>query len=253
MKKLILLEHLSKITKQPKENIAPMLTSIFISLYGASGSGGRFGSANIPFEYSDLFLWNSPAKDMNEDIYKTLEKYVASLPRAFKKGEEPIRNLYLWSANPGNGKTSSAVALLNEFMFVGYRVSLATKSPQKLPAAYFFDVNEFQTLYNTFNRQGIAEEVSKPASITYYDMMTSAKEAPLVVFDDIAVRSATEAFRADLHSVINFRVANNKPSIYTSNKPIGELKTVFDERLYDRVNSNALKIEFKGVSQRGAK
>ena len=255
MKKATLLKQLEIMTGKPREELIPSLTAIHIHLNGVSGNGGQIGQANIPYEYSDFFLFNSPARQVNEAIYKQLETYVSTMPRAYKKDlsreDKYMKNLYLWSEEKGNGKTSTAAALLNEFMMVGYKASLAYGEAMVKPPSYFFDVNEFQTLYNTFNRAGIAPERAIKASEAYYNMMEFAKRAPYTVFDDIGVRSATEAFRADLHSIINHRTANQLASIYTSNVPISQLDSLFDERLADRVRQHCLQIKFEGSSQRG--
>lgn len=257
MKKSVLMEKLIEMTGKPKEVIEPSLTHIHIQLCGVSGEGGRFGEADIPSEYSSYFLSNAPARKNQEKIYQQLEKYVKSFKRFYTEGDKedsaPLKSVYLWSANKGNGKSSTSAALLNEFMMMGWKASVALNHPWFKPPAYFFDVNEFQTLYNKFTRNGIASILAEEASMTYYEMMEKASNAPLVVFDDIGVRSATEAFRADLHTIINKRIVNGLPSIYTSNHPIDYLEEVFDERLADRVRDNCIVLEFKGASKRGVK
>lgn len=257
MKKSVLLDKLISMTGKSKEEIEPSLTHIHIQLCGVSGEGGRFGEASIPSEYSSLFLDNAPAKDAQKTIFKQLEKYVESFKRFYTERQEgdpmPVKSVYLWSEAKGNGKSSTASALLNEFMMVGWKASVALNHPWFKPPAYFFDVNEFQTLYNKFTRHGIATILAEDASLAYYEMMEKASNAPLIVFDDIGVRSATEAFRADLHTIINKRIVNGLPSIYTSNHPLDYLSEVFDERLADRVRDNCIVMEFKGQSKRGVK
>ena len=256
MKKTTLLNKMVKELGKSKEEVLPVISHLYIQLCGASGRGGKFGSAKIPVEYSDLFLDNSPAKDEQKAIYKSLEQYVKTLKRDFvtdgaqKLDDEPIKNLYLWSDVKGNGKTSTAAALLNEYMFLSWKASVVFKSSMKVPPAYFMEVNSFQTLYNKFSRNGIAREIAEETSREYYDIMEIASTAPLVVMDDIATRSATEAFRADLHDVINKRMVNGLPTIYTSNISINELEHVFDERLANRIHNNSVVLEFGGNTHR---
>jgi DNA replication protein DnaC len=256
MKKKTLLDKIVKDLGKSEEEVLPSISHIHVQLCGASGTGGRFGEARVPFEYSDLFLSNSPAKDGQKKIYKALESYVESFKRDFRKtgnpeeDEVPIKNLYLWSHKKGTGKTSTAAALLNEYMFLGWKASVAFKSSMKRPPAYFLDVNNFQTTYNKFTRNGIAREIAEETSREYYEMMDIASTAPLVVMDDLATRSATEAFRADLHDIINKRMVSGLPTIYTSNEPVSELETIFDERLADRIKNNSIALEFKGSSHR---
>src|SRR5690625_4187138 len=75
--------------------------------------------------------------------------------------------------------------------------------------------------------------------------------APFAVIDEIGVRSATEAFRAYVHAVINHRVTSGLPTVYTSNLPMSDMANVFDARLYDRVRDQCAEIHFAGESKRG--
>lgn len=242
-------------TGKTAEEIEPILTHIYVQLCGVSGKGGKFGEARVPREFSDFFLENAPAKENQSKIYDQLKKYVQSFKRYYnpQPDDEPIKNVYLWSADKGNGKTSTAAALLNEFMILGWKASISLNRSWDKPPAFFLDVNELQALYNKFTRHGVALEIAEAASREYYSIIDRASTAPLVVFDDIGVRSASEAFRADLHTIINKRMVDNLTSIYTSNYPLEYMKEIFDERLYDRINANCLEINFKGKSQRGIK
>ncbi|MNV31878.1 hypothetical protein D3C71_1232000 [compost metagenome] len=112
-------------------------------------------------------------------------------------------------------------------------------------------MNEWQTLFLGFNRSHVPQETAEPLAAEYYAMEQRAKAAPFVVLDDIGVRSASEAFRADLHGVVNARVANALPTVYTSNIPMDELAQVFDRRLADRVRDMCVVVPFKGESKRG--
>jgi DNA replication protein DnaC len=82
--------------------------------------------------------------------------------------------------------------------------------------------------------------------------MKFAQETPFIVFDDLAIRSVSEPFRADLHSVISYRVSNQLPCVYTSNLPLSELPTIYGEqRLYDRIRDLTIQLSFIGESKRG--
>lgn len=254
MKKSTLLKRLAIETGKAESEIIPTISHIYLQLFGLSGESGKFGSAKIPLEYNDLFLFNSPAKDAQEATYKVLERYIKTFREYFLNPDEHgIKNLYLWSPEKGNGKTSTAAAVLNEFMLISWKASVKLKATIPQPPAYFLDVNSLQTLYNRFTRQGVAQEVTEEASRKYYAEMDVAKNAPMLVADDIGVRSATEAFRADLHEIINYRLIKGLPTIYTSNVPLDGMEQVFDERLYDRMRDKTVVLQFKGASQRGAK
>lgn len=216
-----------------------------IALVGLNGDGGRVAAANLPKEYRHITLANSPARTEQAKVYTALERY-ADL---FTGGTE--KSAYLWSESPGTGKTTSAAALAIEWITRQYIGALRKGEQPAQLLAYFLDVNAFQRLYTGFTRGGIPKEVAEKNSAIYYQQMAAAERAPFAVFDDIGVRSDTEGFRGDLHAVINYRVTNGLPSVYTSNLPIKEMATVFDARLYDRIRDNCGEIHFEGASKRG--
>lgn len=162
-----------------------------------------------------------------------------------------IKSLYLWSESPGTGKTSTAISLLHEYLVVHYIGSLKRGLQPIQRPAYFLDVNSFQELYTGFTRQGIPREIAESNSRPYYTQMEHAKKTPFVVLDDIGVRSASDGFRGDLHTIINHRTTHGLPTIYTSNLAIDEMATVFDARLADRMRDQCLSLHFVGSSARG--
>jgi DNA replication protein DnaC len=223
----------------------------FIAMHGYSAKGGRVGNANTPADYRLLTLATSPARESQAKIYGTLEKYTQTFDRQFEADGNRIKSLYLWSESPGTGKTTTAIAVLNEWLIAHYLGSLKRNRQAGQTPAYFLDVNEWQTLFNEFNRSNVPREVAEKASREYYRRMQIAKSSLLVVLDDIGVRTATEAFRGDLHSVINHRTINAQPTIFTSNLPIEEMAVVFDARLYDRMRDMCAVMHFEGESKRG--
>jgi DNA replication protein DnaC len=227
----------------------------FVSMHGTSGNTGRVGMAEIPDEYRLVTLDNSPARHEQAVNYERLRSaYIPTFKRQLNEVETPkdrIKNIYLYSKEPGTGKTTTACALLNEWMRHHYVLSIkAGRQPEQVPG-YFLDVNEWQTLYNQFNRDGIPREIKEEASAEYYRKMNLAKTAPFVVLDDVGVRSATDGFRGDLHSVINHRVSRKLITVFTSNVEIKDLMQVYDPRLYDRIRDLTLIMDFKGASKRG--
>lgn len=217
-----------------------------VALQGLNGDGGRISNANIPTGYRYTTLANSPVREGQMKVYDFLERYVST----FKDGEQ-VRSLYLWSVSPGTGKTTTAIALINAWIARNYLSALKRgEQPQQRPA-YFLDVNEWQELYTGFTRPNIPQEMAEQNSRPYYQRMEHARKAPFVVMDDIGVRDASDGFRGDLHALINHRVINEKPTIYTSNLSLKEMENVFDARLYDRIRDQCGEIHFEGESKRG--
>lgn len=236
----------------------------FIAMMGYNGIGGRVGAANVPADYRRLTLANSPAREVmarGKDregnpkeyrAYSVVTPYADTFTRQFgDTSEERIKSLYLQSDEPGTGKTTTAAALIHEWIIRHYIGSIQRNGQPLERPAYFLDVNAWQTLFLGFNRSHVPSATAEPLAAEYYTIEHRTKTAPFAVLDDIGVRSASEAFRADLHSVINHRVANGLPTVYTSNVMLADLAQVFDARLADRIREQCVEIRFIGESKRG--
>lgn len=237
-----------------------------ISLEGLNGKGGRVSAAKVPSEYRNITLKNSPVRTSQTEFYDVLDGYVATFERQFDENGERIKSWYLWSESPGTGKTSTATALANEYIIRHYYGSVKRGIQPIQRPAYFHDVNAWQELYTGFTRPGIPKEIAEANSRPYYTQMELAKHTPFVVLDDIGVRSASEGFRGDLHSVINYRVSNGLTTVYTSNLPLispvkmsdriqankpYDMVDVFDARLADRMRDMCGVWHYEGKSKRG--
>lgn len=223
------------------------LCSHRISLHGLGGKSGRVGNAGLPADYRYVTLKTSPARENQRDIYASLDKYVET----FQREGERVKSLYLWSESPGTGKTTTAAALINAWIAYDYLSAVKRGEQPRQSSAYFLDVNEWQTLYNEFNRPRVPDHIAEPASEKYYRAMERARTAPFAVYDDIGVREASDPFRADLHTLINHRTTNALPTVFTSNLQIEDMATVFDHRLFDRIRDQCAPIMFAGESRRG--
>lgn len=201
----------------------------------------RYENADIPSDYKGVTLANSPAREEQSDIYTVLESYAETFSTDVR-----IKNLYLYSKSPGTGKTTTAIALLNEY--IRRRFLYYAKERKNMPESLgaFLDVNELQTRYNlaSMSKDDEDMDVIKDAILRYSNV-------EFLVVDDVGVRSATESFRAMVHSIINARVTNGRPTVFTSNVMLAGLTSVLDERLYDRINDQTLSLFFKGESKRG--
>lgn len=228
------------------------LCTPYVAMHGSNGLGGRVALAGVPERYRYTTLLSSPVRADKPDLYTLLDDVARSYSRQFDPIEAlTIKSLYLYSAAPGTGKTTSAAALLNEWLITHYIGSLKRNlAPIERPA-YFLDVNAWQGDYNAFNRPRVPDEIAEPAAAAYYQAQLIARAVPFLVLDDVGVREASTPFRADLHTLINDRVTNGLVTVYTSNIRLSDMDTLFDGRLSDRMREMTIEITFKGASKRG--
>lgn len=217
-----------------------------IAMHGLNGKGGRVGAAGAPEDYKYLTLANSPARGGMEKLYDALDKYAKTFNRQYEVDGERIKSWYFYSANPGTGKTTTAIALMNEFIMSNYLGALKRGlPPSQLPALYL-DMADLQNDYN------LATMTSNEADLEIIkSTLRKASTVPFLVMDDVGLRSATESFRSLLHGVINHRATNSLPTVYTSNVPMDDFIRIYDARVYDRARDKCQEIKFAGESKRG--
>src|SRR5690625_3851844 len=175
-----------------------------IVLYGLDGKSGRIGNAGLPADYWGITLANSPAREGQTKIYEIFDRYAETFSRG------GVKSLYLWSESPGTGKTTTAAALISEWIACDYLGTLKRGEQPRQFSAYFLDVIALQTSYNLATMTNDDEEMKRIGKI-----IKRAQDAPFAVIDDIGVRSASEAFSAYVYAVIIYRVTEGKMYEYT--------------------------------------
>src|SRR5690606_13414827 len=145
----------------------------YIAMYGLSGTGGRIGAANLPADYRNITLKNSPARASQSKVYGMLDAYVSTFKRQFDEeggtsASSRIKSLYLYSESPGTGKTTTACGLLNSWLVEHYLGSLKRNRQALQMPAYFLDVNAWQELYTGFTRPNIPQDIAEQNSRPYY-------------------------------------------------------------------------------------
>lgn len=245
---------LRALCKTANADVCNRICPHYLAIHGATGAGGRIGTASLPEEYRNLTISNVKPRDSEPEAFRLIDAYVGTFSRQFERADEPskrIKSLYLWSPETGNGKTTTAAALLIAWITTHYIGSLQrSRQPLQRPAL-FVDVNELQTMYNGFNRSNVPQAIAEPIAERYYKTLENAKQTPFIVMDDLGVRSSTDGFRGDLHSIVNYRTVTGLSTVMTSNIPMEDLSDVFDRRLYDRARDMTVVVRFTGESKRG--
>ena len=170
---------------------------------------------------------DTPSFDVLAHITKNVEAFV-----------EEGCNIYIHSAMTGNGKTSWALRIVQEYLNkIWYKSELKCRalfiSVPKLLIALKNDIDD-----NDEYAQHIKENVL---------------DADIVIWDDIATKTITTFEAEHLFSMIDARICAGKSNIFTSNLNDDELIKALGERLASRVSNCDYNLEFKGKDKRGIK
>ena len=145
------------------------------------------------------------------------------------------KNLYLHSANCGNGKSSWSLRLAQ-----AYFNKIWARSEPKC-RVLFVSVPRYLLAIkdNISNRNAYAEYIKD-----------NVLEADLVIWDDIAAKMGSEFELTHLLNIIDNRLALGKSNIYTSNLNRQQLYSALGERLTSRIANMSLDIELFGADKR---
>lgn len=145
-------------------------------------------------------------------------------------------NLYIYSSNVGNGKTSWAIRLMySYFDKIWHKSCFDCK-------ALFVSVPKF--LYNC--KRSISQDVKG-----FEDLCDKISKVDLVVWDDIGEVAVTGYEHQILFQYIDDRINSRKSNIYTSNKSSETLKDVLGDRLASRIYNCSVPIQFTEHDKRG--
>ena len=145
-------------------------------------------------------------------------------------------NLYIYSENCGNGKTTWAIRLMySYFDKIWHKSCFDCK-------ALFVSVPKF--LYNC--KRSISQDVKG-----FEELCNLISEVDLVIWDDIGEMKASEYEHQILFQYIDDRINSKKSNIYTSNKNKEQLEDVLGVRLASRIYNCSECIEFLEEDKRG--
>jgi DNA replication protein DnaC len=145
------------------------------------------------------------------------------------------KNLYLHSANCGNGKSSWSIRLAE-----AYFNKIWARSEAKC-RVLFISVPRFLL--------ALKDNITVKSSYIDY-IKDNVLEADLVIWDDIAAKMGSEFELTHLISIIDNRIALGKSNIYTSNLNRQQLYTALGERLTSRIANMSIDIELFGADKR---
>lgn len=174
-------------------------------------------NALIPERYKN----NIPLKpgDTDFETFKELD----SIRNNIKEFVDSGKNLLICSNNCGNGKTTWSIKLLKAYIKSVNNISFQNNTP-----ALFVNVNSFLN----------EKKLSISDSVLLEKVRQTEKNilsAKLVVFDDIADKSLSEYDLNTLYYWLDYRTANMKSCIYTTNQLPSQLEKTLSGKVYSRV------------------
>lgn len=184
--------------------------------------------SNIPKSQQRVHEMRVPKCDY--DAYCKLNEIKENIFEFVNEG----KNLYIWSDNPGNGKTTWATKIILQFFdSVWHRCG-------------FNQMGVFINVPTYLTRCKLA--MSKPDD-SLDELNQGIFNAPLVVFDDIIVSQLSNYDYTTLQGFIDSRIYSGKSMIFTGNYSPEELKKNCGDRLASRICSGVV-IELKGKDMR---
>lgn len=219
--------------------------------HGADGTKGIWSTANIPKLYGRIRVDELPFSKENPVAYAVVKDFCNDVIQFVSEG----CGLYLYSVpnqqnlkGTGTGKTTAAVAILNEFLVARVAEHIRdTRRVEDIPGL-FVNVAHLQNLFNSQFRG--PKVMKEEASDQYYMQKGYLMNVELLVLDDIGVRNSTEAFMSEFYEIIEERSSEKMATIFTSNVPLEAITSSLDDRITSRIEGMATPVYFEGRDNR---
>lgn len=137
------------------------------------------------------------------------------------------RGLYYVSRAKGSGKSMLAAIMVNELTKAGIRARFVGMAEM---------LSEIKAGFDPESKESSAE------------IIRMAMDMPVLVIDDIGAERMSDWVSETVYRIVDYRVTHKRPTIYTSNIPIDELK--YDERIVDRIRRMAMVVRLPDESVR---
>ena len=150
-------------------------------------------------------------RDMAQKAYDITKKYIdgyAMIVAQYNGG-----GLYYYSHEKGSGKTFLSTILGNELGKRGHRVR------------WYSMVNLLQEIKAGYDRE---------STVSSSGIIDICRNAEVLILDDIGVEKQSSWVNETMYSILDYRMTQCKPTIFTSNLKPGELE--YDERIIDRIS-----------------
>lgn len=162
-------------------------------------------------------------------------KQLAGIEQNICKFIDEGQNLYIHSANCGNGKSSWSIRLAEAYF---NKIWARTNTTCRV---LFISVPRFLL--------ALKDNITTKSTYVEY-IKDHVFEADLVIWDDIAAKMGSEFELTHLLNIIDNRIALGKSNIYTSNLNRQQLYAALGERLTSRIANMSIDIELFGSDKR---
>lgn len=163
--------------------------------------------------------------------FKFLAEIKKDIINFIKNGE----NLYIFSSNFGNGKTTWSIKIMQSYF---NQIWAGNGFTQR---GLFIHVPSFLTKF---------KEVMNKKDEEFEDLKKQLLEVDLVIWDDIAASKLSDYDHTNLLTYIDQRKLNGKSNIYTGNLNEQELIDALGNRLKSRVWNDSTVVELLGKDRR---
>lgn len=174
-------------------------------------------NSQIPKRY----LQETKLEPSDADL-KTFEnlKYIQDNVKQFV---DDGKNLLICSRSAGNGKTTWAIKIAKSYIDKVSQFAFVNDTP-----VVFINVNNFLNEKKlAINDKSMLSRLSK--------IEKTILSAKLVIFDDIADKTLSEYDMNTMYYWIDYRTANLKSCIFTSNQLPEQLKNTLNGKMYSRI------------------
>lgn len=172
--------------------------------------------SNIPSRFLERRLSNFMAENEGQ---KTALGVCSSYANNFAEMKQIGRSL-IFAGKPGTGKTHLAVGIAHEIMAQGHT------------ALYSSVLRALRSVKDGFSSAGESESA----------VVKRLAVPDLLIMDEAGVSYATDHDAMILYEIVNQRYEEKKPTLFTSNYTLAELKTVMGERVIDRLREGGGKV-----------
>lgn len=188
----------------------------------------QFDNSGLPkAKYKPIDLY---ASDEDYEVFVSLGEIRKNIVDFVEQG----KNLYICGTNPGTGKTSWAIKMLQTYFHYVAEGNLFNVK------GMFVSVPDLLLRLKDFNN---------PLSNEYKDNL---RNCDLLILDDIAVTGLSQYDYLQLFTLIDGRILSGKSMIFTSNNTsLKDLETSVGERLASRIWNTSKIVELKGGDMRG--